>query len=67
MPPAESSSTDEAFYRRFILPEEDRRTNPRANQWAGGFRWFRSENVVCLEKYRAAADRAKGCHLRVVP
>jgi hypothetical protein len=39
----------EAFYRKFVLPEEDKAepTPP-----GGGFRWFRSENVVCIEHYR---------------
>lgn len=37
-----------AFYRKLILPEEDKAepTPPRC-----GFRWFRSDNVVCLEHY----------------
>jgi hypothetical protein len=46
---------DDAFARLtlqdLIFPEEDRAlytTEP----WAGGFRWFRSPNVVCLEQYR---------------
>jgi hypothetical protein len=41
----------EAFYRKFILPEEDRDrlTKP---PWCGGYRWFRSANVVALEHYR---------------
>jgi hypothetical protein len=42
---------DEAFLHRLIFPEEDRHlftTTP----WAGGYRWFRSPNVVCLEKVR---------------
>jgi hypothetical protein len=37
-----------AFWRRLILPEEDRTLG-----WDGrGYRWFRSENVVCLEHFR---------------
>jgi hypothetical protein len=49
---------DEAFLRRLIFPEEDRHvftTTP----WGGGYRWFRSPNVICLEKVRrlkAASD-----------
>jgi hypothetical protein len=42
---------DEAFLRRLIFPEEDRRlftTTP----WRGGFRWFRSPNVVPIEQWR---------------
>jgi hypothetical protein len=40
------------FVRQVLLPVEDRiRYMPQA-KWEGGYRWFRSPNVVCLEKYR---------------
>jgi hypothetical protein len=42
---------DEAFFRSVMLPEEDRRRLTSA-PWSGGFRWFRSPNVIDLEKYR---------------
>ena len=41
----------ETFLRRFVVPEEDRHlftTTP----WTGGFRWFRSANILPLERYR---------------
>jgi hypothetical protein len=43
------SPETETFYRKLILPEEDKDelTPPRR-----GFRWFRSENIVCIEHYR---------------
>ena len=41
----------EAFYRRLIWPEEERPVWTTA-KWDGGFRWFRSDNVVPFEKYR---------------
>jgi hypothetical protein len=41
-----------AFAREIILPEEDRRQLFPTIPWTGGYRWFRSPNVVCLEKYR---------------
>jgi hypothetical protein len=43
------SVREEAFYRKLILPEEDKDelTPPR-----GGFRWFKSENIICFEHYR---------------
>jgi hypothetical protein len=47
------STETEAFYRKRILPEEDRATLT-GETWTGGYRWFRSENIVCLEHYRAA-------------
>jgi hypothetical protein len=40
-----------AFAREVTLPEEDRAQYTSA-VWKGGYRWFRSPNVVCLEKYR---------------
>jgi hypothetical protein len=39
----------EAFYRKWTLPEEDK---PEPTFTHCGFRWFRSENVVCIEHYR---------------
>jgi hypothetical protein len=44
---------DEGFLRRLVIPEEDRARLTTA-PWNGGFRWFRSQNVTCLEKYRRA-------------
>jgi hypothetical protein len=39
------------FLRSFTIPEEDRAKYTSA-KWAGEYRWFRSPNVVCLEKAR---------------
>jgi len=39
------------FLRRHTIPEEDRHRYTTA-EWAGAYRWFRSPNVVCLEKAR---------------
>jgi hypothetical protein len=47
---------DEAFLRRLIRPEEDRRRT--TVPWFGGYRWFRSPNVVPLEQWRDKRDRA---------
>ena len=44
------SEKEEAFWQKMVLPEEDRILIDA--QWYGGYRWFRSENVVCLEHYR---------------
>jgi len=38
--------------RRIIMPEEDRKIYMPNAPWHGGYRWFRSPNVICLEKYR---------------
>ena len=34
------------------LPEEDRQLYMPNAPWHGGYRWFRSPNVICLEKCR---------------
>jgi hypothetical protein len=47
-------STDQAeddFLRKLTFPEEDRHLFTAA-PWRGGFRWFRSENVVPMERWR---------------
>jgi hypothetical protein len=44
--------TDEAFLRQLVLPEEDRlRLHPTV-PWTGGFRWFRSPNVILIERWK---------------
>ena len=45
------SDEDEALLRSIVVPEEDRRLFTSA-PWRGEFRWFRSSNVIPLEKYR---------------
>jgi hypothetical protein len=40
---------DEAFMHRWTIPEEDR---PKWQRWHSGYRWFRSANVIPLERYR---------------
>ena len=45
---------DEAFLRQLIFPEEDRHRFT-ATPWHGGYRWFRSPNVVVIEHSRRAA------------
>jgi len=42
---------EHSFARSITLPEEDRMKYTSA-RWEGGYRWFRSTNVVCLEKAR---------------
>ena len=45
---------DEAFLRTVIRCEEDRRRLHPDVVWIGGYRWFQSDNIICLEKARAA-------------
>ena len=41
---------DEAFFRKWTIPEEDR-AKYTTQPWAGEYRWFWSPNVVCLDRY----------------
>jgi hypothetical protein len=43
---------EDAFWQRLILPEEDRRRLFPETAWSGGYRWFRSPNVVPIEQWR---------------
>jgi len=47
------------LYHRLTMPEEDRRAYPAAPQWTGGYRWFRSTNVVDLQNYRSPAEKQR--------
>ena len=49
MEPTKRQSKDDAFWQRLVLPEEERRW---LRDWEGSYRWFRSPNVVQLERYR---------------
>ena len=42
---------EHGFARSILMPEEDRLAITRL-PWQGGYRWFRSPNVICLEKAR---------------
>ena len=44
---------EHAFARQVTLPVEDRiKYLPAGAIPNGGYRWFRSPNIICLEKYR---------------
>jgi hypothetical protein len=47
-----SEEEDGALWRRLVLSEEDRLRLFPGTVRPGGYRWFRSENVVCLEHFR---------------
>jgi hypothetical protein len=47
---------DEDWRKEYTLPEEDRRRLTTA-PWTGGYRWFRSSNVVCLETWRLKREK----------
>jgi hypothetical protein len=42
----------QAFWRRFTFPQEDRHLYTSAPWKTGEFRWFRSHNVLPFEWYR---------------
>jgi hypothetical protein len=48
---ADQDAEDEAFLRQIIFPEEDRHLFTTAS-WRGGFRWFRSPNIIPIEQWR---------------
>jgi hypothetical protein len=47
---------EHALMRKLVLPQE---TRHRLTEWHGGYRWFASENVVCLEKVRLVRARQR--------
>jgi hypothetical protein len=55
----DQDAEDEAFLRKIIFPEEDRHLFT-STPWRGGYRWFRSPNVIPIEQWR----RAKSDHLK---
>jgi hypothetical protein len=53
------SAEDEAFFRQFVFPEEDRHLFTTA-PWTGEYRWFRSPNVIPLEQWRGRRVGVRG-------
>ena len=51
---------DEAWRRQWTLAFEDRRALTTA-PWRGEHRWFRSDNIVPLERYRSAEEWRRIC------
>jgi hypothetical protein len=48
--------TEHEFLQRCTIPEEDR-AKYTSVAWGGEYRWFRSPNIVCLEKVRLLMAR----------
>ena len=48
---------EDAFWQKLVLPQEDRMR--LGIPWQGGYRWFRSPNVVCLEQWRQKKAQGK--------
>jgi hypothetical protein len=51
---------DETFLRHLVLPEEDRRRRYPTRPWTGGFRWFRSPNVIPIERWKRTKKVRQG-------
>jgi hypothetical protein len=51
---------DEEFLQQFVFPEEERAQWTTA-KWDGSYRWFESQNVICLERYRSSVEWAHIC------
>ena len=49
--------SEHALERRFLLPVEDQLRLMPGAPWQGGYRWFRSANIICLEKIRLLKSR----------
>jgi hypothetical protein len=48
LPATQNETKEGAFWRKFLLPEEDRLQEFQRQ----GYRWFRSANVVAIEHFR---------------
>ena len=55
---------DEEFLHQVIFPEEDRHKFT-ATPWRGGYRWFRSPNIIPLEYYRRGTKAKPSPPLKV--
>jgi hypothetical protein len=53
------NNTNEAFYRRFTLPEERKNRASTSIEWRGTYRWFASPNVVKLEDHRQSGEMGR--------
>lgn len=48
---------EDTFWRKLVLPQEERMR--LGIPWCGGYRWFRSPNVVPIEQWRKKRPRPK--------
>ena len=49
--PKPKEDPGEGFLQNYTCPEEDRHLFTSV-PWGGGYRWFRSPNILPLEQYR---------------
>jgi hypothetical protein len=57
------TNPNDTFWRQLVMPEEARRAHPLAPAWRGGYRWYESNNVVDLQKYRSAFEKERICRV----
>ena len=50
-PGPDADRDEDSILRELTFPEEDRRLYTTAT-WRGEYRWFRSPNIIPLERYR---------------
>jgi len=43
---------EDTFWRSLVMSEEDKRLHDPFHVWKGGYRWFRSPNVIPMEQWR---------------
>jgi hypothetical protein len=55
MAQARKLGESEVFWQKLVSAWEDKRQRGPFWTWDGSYRWFRSENVIPLERYRDAA------------
>jgi hypothetical protein len=53
------SRTRDTLWQKLVMSEETRRLCPSAPVWDGGYRWFRSRNVVDLQNYRSPIEKQR--------
>jgi hypothetical protein len=56
MTQAQKPSATDAFWQKLVLPWEEKRQRDPLLVWDGSYRWFRSENVVVLDRYRSGEE-----------
>jgi hypothetical protein len=60
----QDDSEGEAFLRQLVLPEEERCLRYPTMVWSGGFRWFRSPNVIPIDSGGRSGELARSRRLR---
>jgi hypothetical protein len=54
-----SQPNPDDLWQKLVMPEEDKRLYPAAPSRDGGYRWFRSANIVDLQHYRSPSEKER--------